>query len=115
MLHSRGVKSLLIEGGASILQSCLEQNLVDQVVVTIRPCLLGGYNSLVRQLPRPLPLKKVVAASVGGDVVLHGIIDDEGDGERGPEESQVEEKVGESMRSTSDGALLRRDRVLFLK
>ena len=44
------VESLLVEGGATILQSVLEQRVADQAVVTIRPCFFGGYNSLIRSI-----------------------------------------------------------------
>eukprot|EP00597_Dinobryon_sp_UTEXLB2267_P003652 CAMPEP_0170076150 /NCGR_PEP_ID=MMETSP0019_2-20121128/13173_1 /TAXON_ID=98059 /ORGANISM="Dinobryon sp., Strain UTEXLB2267" /LENGTH=280 /DNA_ID=CAMNT_0010287603 /DNA_START=175 /DNA_END=1017 /DNA_ORIENTATION=+ len=84
-----GIRTLLVEGGAGILQSCLELGLADQAVVTVRPCFLGGYNSMTRQLVRPLPLQQVVAASVGGDVVLIGQLNcDEVD-----EETQGRERV----------------------
>lgn len=72
LVSQYGIKTLLVEGGAGIIQSCLELGLADQVMVTVRPCFLGGYNSMTRQLARPLPLQQVVAASVGGDVVLFG-------------------------------------------
>lgn len=41
-LKSRGINSVLVEGGAHIIQSILESDLADQVVVTVRPCFLGG-------------------------------------------------------------------------
>ena len=66
------MNSLLVEGGANIIQSVLESHLASQVVVTIRPCFLGGYRSLTHELPQPLNLLKAAAASVGGDVVIYG-------------------------------------------
>lgn len=71
-LKLAGVNSLLVEGGANIIQSVLESHLASQVVVTIRPCFLGGYRSLTHELPQPLNLLKTAAASVGGDVVIYG-------------------------------------------
>ena len=65
------VASMLIEGGAGIIQSVLESGLVDQLVVTIRPSLLGGYRSLTRELLQPVDLSHTHAASVGGDIVLY--------------------------------------------
>ena len=65
------VESVLVEGGAGIIQSVLESGLVDQLVVTIRPSLLGGYRSLTRELLQPVDLSHTHAASVGGDIVLY--------------------------------------------
>jgi len=69
-----GIKSVLVEGGAGIIQSMLEQRLVDQMVVTIRPCYLGGYRSLTRQMfdGHTRDLFHTQLASVGGDMVLYG-------------------------------------------
>lgn len=50
----------------------LEYQLADQVVVTIRPCFLGGYRSLTHELSRPFNLESTAAASVGGDIVIFG-------------------------------------------
>lgn len=73
ILHKKfGLRSILIEGGAGIIQSVLELHLADQVIVTIRPCFYGGYRSLTRQLSTPVELTSTVAASVGGDVILCG-------------------------------------------
>ena len=71
-LKRAGINSLLVEGGANIIQSVLEFQLANQVVVTIRPCFLGGYRSLTHELPKPLNLEKIAAASVGGDIVIFG-------------------------------------------
>ena len=61
-----------MEGGANIIQSVLEYQLADQVVVTIRPCFLGGYRSLTHELSQPFNLENTAAASVGGDIVIFG-------------------------------------------
>jgi RibD C-terminal domain len=71
---THGVRSILVEGGAGIIQSVLERELVDQVVVTIRPCYLGGYRAMSRELLQPVSLIETTAASVGGDVILYGKI-----------------------------------------
>ena len=71
-LKKSGINSLLVEGGANIIQSVLEYQLADQVVVTIRPCFLGGYRSLTHELSQPFNLENTAAASVGGDIVIFG-------------------------------------------
>ena len=72
-----GLQSLLVEGGAGIIQSVLESQLVDQVVVTIRPSFLGGYRSLTRELSHPVHLEHTYAASIGGDIVLYSKVQNE--------------------------------------
>ncbi len=46
LLYEKGVRSLMVEGGARILTSFLKEQLVDQVVVTIVPMILGGFRSV---------------------------------------------------------------------
>lgn len=69
-----GLQSVLVEGGAGIIQSVLELDLVDQFVVTLRPCFFGGYRALTRQLSSPTNMNDISVASIGGDVVLHGVV-----------------------------------------
>jgi GTP cyclohydrolase II len=42
LLHARGVRSLMVEGGARVIASFLEARLVDLIVITLAPLLLGG-------------------------------------------------------------------------
>lgn len=41
-LHSRGVRSILVEGGAGIASALLDANLVDRLVIFQAPIVLGG-------------------------------------------------------------------------
>lgn len=66
------MKSILIEGGAGIIQSILEQELAQQLVLYIRPCFFGGYRSMNQQLLYPVGLSDINIASVDGDVVMYG-------------------------------------------
>lgn len=66
------MKSVLIEGGAGIIQSILEHELAQQLVLYIRPCFFGGYRSMNQQLLYPVGLSDINIASVDGDVVLYG-------------------------------------------
>ncbi len=68
-----GYNSILVEGGASIIQSVIDANLCHQAVVTVRPCFLGGYRSLTSQLPSGVAkLYSCKVASIGGDIVVFG-------------------------------------------
>jgi 3,4-dihydroxy 2-butanone 4-phosphate synthase/GTP cyclohydrolase II len=42
LLHARGVRSLMVEGGARVIASFLTARLVDLFVITLAPMLLGG-------------------------------------------------------------------------
>jgi hypothetical protein len=58
-----------------MLQSALEQQLVDQCVLALWPVFLGGYRCLTRELAPPLgpiALTHSHAASVDGDIILYG-------------------------------------------
>lgn len=72
VLRESGIKSVLVEGGSSIIKSVLDLQLCNQLIVTIRPCYLGGYRILTDQLSRPINLFDVVVATVGGDVMIFG-------------------------------------------
>lgn len=77
-----GIQSVLVEGGATIIQSVLKHRLAQQVVVTLRPCFFGGYRSMTDQLPAPVALRSITVASIEGDIVVHGLLDSYGEEER---------------------------------
>jgi hypothetical protein len=68
------IHSILVEGGAHIIQSILEQKLVNQVVITMRPCFFGGYRVMHSQLPNIVSLEDIRAISLGGDIIIYGKI-----------------------------------------
>jgi 3,4-dihydroxy 2-butanone 4-phosphate synthase/GTP cyclohydrolase II len=75
-LGSMGINSLMVEGGAQIITSFLASRLVDQVVLTIAPLLVGGLrvvdhqgHSSLRRLPR---LQNLSYQQLGEDLVLRG-------------------------------------------
>jgi GTP cyclohydrolase II len=75
-LGSVGINSLMVEGGAQIITSFLASRLVDQVVLTIAPLLVGGLrvvdhlgHSSLRRFPR---LRNVSYQQLGEDLVLRG-------------------------------------------
>jgi 3,4-dihydroxy 2-butanone 4-phosphate synthase/GTP cyclohydrolase II len=68
------IHSLIVEGGAEVITSFLEAHLVDQVVVTIAPMLVGGLNAIDAPqggtlLPR---LQDLRYRQLGNDLVLSG-------------------------------------------
>ena len=75
-LADMGISSVMVEGGARIITSFLVDRLVDQIVVTIAPLLVGGLRALDRfaethpgHFPR---LLNTSYEKVGDDLVLCG-------------------------------------------
>jgi 3,4-dihydroxy 2-butanone 4-phosphate synthase/GTP cyclohydrolase II len=46
LLFDRGVRSIMVEGGARIITSFLRENLADQIVLTVAPLILGGFRGV---------------------------------------------------------------------
>lgn len=75
-LKRRGIRSLMVEGGANVISAFLKQKLVDAVVLTVAPRLIGGYkavNDLGTDaevlLPRIAPL---FTATLDDDLIMWG-------------------------------------------
>ena len=75
-LRERGVKSLMVEGGAQVITSILSGCFADQLVLTIAPIILGGVQAVDNMgdvSPRLRPtLKNVTVEPFAGDLILHG-------------------------------------------
>lgn len=75
-LSQLGINTLMVEGGAAIISSFLSSHLVDRLVLTISPMLVGGLNAVEpnlesdgSQLPR---LYRTRYRKLGKDIVLLG-------------------------------------------
>ena len=79
LLLSRGIKSLMVEGGASVISAFLKARLVDALVLTITPQFVGGYkavNDLGKVSRCALPkLKPFFSERVGDDLIVWGNLD----------------------------------------
>ncbi|HEX6817794.1 MAG TPA: RibD family protein [Ktedonobacterales bacterium] len=76
-LAARGVRSVLVEGGARIITSLLRERLVDRLVVTIAPKVLGaGIEAVgdlgIEDLANALTLGDLHVQRYGPDLVLDG-------------------------------------------
>ena len=75
-LGERGVRSLMIEGGAKIITSVLAADLADQLVLTISPQFLGGMRSVESLAGRGCDhrpeLADVFCRRIGSDLVGQG-------------------------------------------
>jgi diaminohydroxyphosphoribosylaminopyrimidine deaminase/5-amino-6-(5-phosphoribosylamino)uracil reductase len=69
-LAEQEVQSLLLEGGPTLATAFLERDLVDKLLVFVAPTLSGHGPHLLRDFAGPLPLRRLSAQAVGGDVLL---------------------------------------------
>ncbi|OQR91643.1 riboflavin-specific deaminase/GTP cyclohydrolase II [Achlya hypogyna] len=77
-LHALGLMTLMIEGGAAILTSCLEEHarmpVLNHAIITIAPIYIGGLHAVTRLIteasnPR---LQQVQSCAFGTDIVILG-------------------------------------------
>jgi GTP cyclohydrolase II len=77
-LAAEGIQSLMVEGGARVITSFLRARLVDQLIVTIAPTLIGGVRGVSELLssgavfPR---LRQATLQSLGDDWLVSGEVD----------------------------------------
>lgn len=74
-LGQRGISSLMVEGGARILQAFLTQQLADQAIITIAPLFLGGVPVIEpwgRNIQVPLKLIEMGGKQLGADLIIWG-------------------------------------------
>ncbi len=74
-LWQRGMDSLMVEGGAEVITSFLEQRLADLFILTVAPRFVGGLNALTKPIPGQPRLEQLSVMRVGEDVVLWGKIE----------------------------------------
>lgn len=74
--NSARIRSVMVEGGATVISNVLAEHLADRLVLTIAPMLLGGLNAVAdlgrfngRVLPR---LAQPRYQALGQDVILFG-------------------------------------------
>ncbi len=72
-LGKRGIRSVMVEGGSQVISSFIEARLVDQMIITIAPHLVGGLAVLARPTGAPGSLLRLQAISYqacGPDIIL---------------------------------------------
>ena len=67
-IHEYGYKELYIDGGSTI-QSFLKEDLIDEMIVTVLPILLGGGSPLFGELAEPMHFEHVKT-----EVLLNAIV-----------------------------------------
>jgi riboflavin-specific deaminase-like protein len=74
-LHERGIRSLLVEGGAQLITALLRARLADRLVVCVAPKILGaGIEAVgdlgIRELARSLIMTDTLVTPYGVDLIL---------------------------------------------
>jgi len=78
-LQQRGLRSILVEGGATLITNMLRANLVDRLVVCIAPKILGtGIEAVgeldIRDLSRALTFTRSSFMACDEDVIFDGLM-----------------------------------------
>lgn len=75
LLYQKGIRSLMVEGGANVITAFLKMRLADALVLTVAPRLVGGYKAVsdlnVEQAPFPA-LAPLFSARSGDDLIIWG-------------------------------------------
>lgn len=71
-LGQRGVRRLMVEGGAAVITAFLTAGLVDLVSITIAPLFLGGLRAVEAPLPGLPRLQEAVYEPAGADLIVWG-------------------------------------------
>lgn len=72
VLHERGIRNLMVEGGASVITAFLRAGLADAVVLTVAPVFVGGYNAIgtdMMSLPR---IASLHSRQLGNELIVWG-------------------------------------------
>lgn len=57
-IHRKGYKHIYVDGGVTV-QSFLKEDLIDEMIITVIPILLGGGAPLFGELPKPMAFEHV--------------------------------------------------------
>lgn len=78
ILSKKKIKTLLVEGGGTVNWEFIKQGLVDEIIITITPYVIGGKNAITLvdgegfsliQKASKLKLKKT--SKMGNEIILH--------------------------------------------
>ncbi len=73
LLGARGVRSIMVEGGSQVITSFIEARLVDQMIITVAPSLVGGLPVLDRPAAANgcrLQLNPISFEACGPDIIV---------------------------------------------
>ncbi len=76
LLRKKGVKRIIIEGGGITNWHFFKEKLVDEIVITVTPYIIGGSTAIslvegdgFREIPKSFKLKKI--KKIKNEIVLH--------------------------------------------
>lgn len=73
VLHQRAIRSVMVEGGAHVLESFVNTQLADYAVITVAPCLVGGATAFHSAAGVTMPrLAQVAYTPAGEDLIVWG-------------------------------------------
>lgn len=87
VLYERGIRSLMVEGGASVITAFLRSGLADAVILTVAPVFVGGYNAVgslgdADHVPFP-HIDALHSQQLGNELIVWGRLSYLADGESG--------------------------------
>ena len=78
LLSQRGIRTLLVEGGGTVIWSFLKSGTVDDLYVYIGPCIIGGKNTPtmasgegITRENEVIPLNIVESQRMGAGILIH--------------------------------------------
>ena len=78
VLSTKGIKTVLLEGGGTLNRSFLKKNLIDEMVIALTPYVLGSENTVslfegisFPSLKMKLPLKLKTVKKSGNEIILN--------------------------------------------
>lgn len=78
IIHRKGVRTLLVEGGGTIIWSFLKNKVVDDLYIYIGPCIIGGKETPtvadgegIKSEEETIPLEIAEVKRVGPGVLIH--------------------------------------------
>ena len=82
LLRERGIKSLMVEGGATVITAFLKARMADALVLTVAPRLVGGYKAVgnlqAEGCDDQLSIHPLHTALAGKDLIVWGDLQYEG-------------------------------------
>ena len=76
LLRERGIRSLMVEGGATVITAFIQARMVDALVLTVAPRLVGGYKAVGdlqgTDSKEPFTISPIHSAQAGEDLVVWG-------------------------------------------
>jgi len=76
LLRERGIKTLMVEGGATVITAFLKARLADALVLTVAPRIVGGYKAVgdlqTEGIVDQLSIHPLHTAPAGRDLIVWG-------------------------------------------